>query len=354
MLDCFDGDVNVVNGGWIVTLPTGDGVARRTARPTMKDVAALAGVSLKTVSRVVNGERHVSEATRVAVEKAIAQLSFQRNDAAANLRQGQSATIGLIVEDISEPIQGSIARAVEQVAMAQSSLLFTASSSDDPQRERQLTQSLISRRVDGLIITPSPFDHGYLQDELGAGLPVIFVDRPPLGVLADAVLSDNKGGARAGTHHLVERGHRRIAFIGDPQEVYTGYERLQGYREALLEAGLPYDERLVHLGGPDTLRSEAALRASLELDDPMTAIFTGNSLNTIATLRSPVYQNLDIDHVAFDDLELADLLRKPLTVVAQEPAKMGEAAALLLFQRLLGDIAGPARTLYLPTRLVVR
>ena len=107
------------------------GTVQRVARPTMKDVAALAGVGLKTVSRVVNGERHVSEATRIAVEKAIAQLNFQRNDAAANLRQGQSATIGLIVEDISEPIQASIARAVEQVAMEQDSLLLTASSSDE-------------------------------------------------------------------------------------------------------------------------------------------------------------------------------------------------------------------------------
>lgn len=330
------------------------GTVQRVARPTMKDVAALAGVGLKTVSRVVNGERHVSEATRVAVEKAIAQLNFQRNDAAANLRQGQSATIGLIVEDISEPIQASIARAVEQVAMEQDSLLLTASSSDDPERERQLTHSLISRRVDGLVIIPSPFDHGYLQHELNTGLAVVFVDRPPLGVMTDAVLSDNRGGAFEGTRHLIEMGHRRIAFIGDPESIYTGHERLQGYRDALLSAGLAYDERLVHLGGPNSERAEKALRACLALDEPATALVTGNSLNTIATLRAPTHQHSDLAHVAFDDLELADLLRKPLTVVAQAPAEIGQAAAECLFARIKGLEGGPAQTIYLPTHLIIR
>lgn len=331
------------------------GTVQRVARPTMKDVAALAGVGLKTVSRVVNGERHVSEATRIAVERAIAQLNFQRNDAAANLRQGQSATIGLIVEDISEPVQASIARAVEQVAMEQDSLLLTASSSDDPERERQLTHTLISRRVDGLIVIPSLFDHGYLQRELNTGLAVVFVDRPPLGVMTDAVLSDNRGGAYEGTRHLIENGHRRIAFIGDPEDIYTGHERLQGYRGALLSAGLTYDERLVHLGRPNSERVETALRACLALEGgPATALVTGNSLNTIATLRAPTYQHTDVAHVAFDDLELADLLRKPLTVVAQAPTKIGQTAAERLFSRINGLETGPAQTIYLPTHLLLR
>lgn len=326
----------------------------RVARPTMKDVAALAGVGIKTVSRVVNGERHVSETTRSAVEQAIAQLNFQRNDAAANLRQGQSSTIGLIVEDISEPIQASIARSVEQVAMDQGFLLLTASSSDDPNRERQLTQTLISRRVDGLIIFPSPFDHGYLQLELNAGTAVVFVDRPPLGLLADVVLSDNRRGSREGTQYLIECGHRRIAFIGDPEEVYTGRERLQGYKDALLSRGIPYDERLVYLGSPSRERAEKSLKTCLSLDEPATGLVTGNSLNTIATLRAPTYQAAQLMHVAFDDLELSDLLRKPLTVVAQAPSKIGETAAKLLFSRINGQEKGEQQTIYLPTELIVR
>ncbi|GAA1817565.1 LacI family DNA-binding transcriptional regulator [Agromyces neolithicus] len=334
--------------------PRADGAqSARVARATMKDVAALAGVGIKTVSRVVNGERHVSEDTRVAVERAIAQLRFQRNASAASLRQGQSATIGLIVEDISEPTQSSIARAVERVALDEGTLLFTASSSDDPDRERAMTLSLISRRVDGLIVIPSPFDHGFLQPEMTAGLPIVFADRPPIGLTADTVLADNRGGAQTGTAHLIEAGHRRIAFIGDPESVHTGAERLAGYRDALADAGIPYDPKVVFLGAPSIERSEAAIAAALDVDVPATALFTGNSLNTLATLRAPSFERSALDHVAFDDFELADLLWRPLTVVAQDPSAMGEAAARLVFDRLRGE-PGAARRVTLPTRLIVR
>ncbi|WP_309105108.1 LacI family DNA-binding transcriptional regulator [Microbacterium sp.] len=333
--------------------PTAPPGAGRVSRPTMRDVAALAGVGIKTVSRVVNGERHVSEETRQAVERAIAQLRFRRNAGAASLRQGQTSTIGLIVEDIGEPIQSNIARGVERIAHDAGTLLLTASSSDDEERERALTLSLISRRVDGLIIVPSPFDHGFLRDEADAGLPIVFADRPPVGLAADVVLADNRGGARTGTQHLIEDGHRRIAFIGDPEDVYTGAERLTGYRDALANAGLPYDPGLVFLGAPDIARCDAAVTKALAGTWPATALFTGNSLNTLATLRAPSFQRSDLAHVAFDDFELADLLRRPLTVVAQDPAAMGESAAQLVFDRL-GGLEGPARTVVLPTTLIAR
>lgn len=333
--------------------PIGALVANRVIRPTMRDVAALAGVGIKTVSRVVNGERHVSEETRATVERAIAQLHFRRNESAASLRHGQTSTIGLIVEDIGEPIQSSIARGVERVAHEAGRLLLTASSSDDEERERALALALISRRVDGLIVVPSPFDHGFLQTESAAGLPIVFADRPPLGLSADVVLTDNRGGARAGIRHLIDGGHTRIAFIGDPEHIYTGAERLAGYRDALSEAGLAYDPALVFLGNPEIARCDAAVKRALGSPAPATALFTGNSLNTLATLRSPSFQLSELEHVAFDDFELADLLRRPLTVVAQDPAAIGEAAAQLVFDRL-GGAGGPARTIVLPTRLIER
>lgn len=324
-----------------------------SSRATMKDVAALAGVGVKTVSRVVNGERYVSEETRVAVERAINQLRFQRNTGAASLRQGMSATIGLIVEDIAEPFQSNVARAVERIAISNGTLLFTASSSDDLEREREMTLSLIARRVDGLIIVPSPFDHGFLQPEVAAGLPIVFADRPPLGLTADTVTSDNRGGARMGVTHLVERGHRRIAYIGDPEDVYTGRERLAGYRDALADAGISYDASLVFLGSPDPARAERALLATQEHSDASSALFTGNTLNTLATLRTAAYARLQPAHVAFDDFELSDLIRRPLTVVAQDPAAMGAEAAGLLFDRMSERFAA-SRTVTLPTRLIQR
>lgn len=232
-------------------------------------------------------------------------------------------------------------------------LLLTASSSDDLVREREMKLSLISRRVDGLIIIPSPFDHGFLQPEVSSGLCLVFVDRPPQGLSADAVISDNRGGARDGVAHHIERGHRRIAFIGDAEDVYTGHERLAGYRHALSDAGIAYDPELVFLRQPDAARAEQALQSVCSVSNPPTALVTGNTLNTLATLRTSSYFDLTLAHVAFDDFELSDLMRRPLTVVAQEPAAIGAAAAALLFDRLDGDDS-PSRTVTLPTRLIVR
>ncbi|WP_072344121.1 LacI family DNA-binding transcriptional regulator [Actinomyces urinae] len=328
--------------------------SQKVARPTMKDVAALAGVGIKTVSRVVNGEPHVSEETIATVEQAIAQLNFRRNEAAANLRQGQSSMVGLVVENLSEPIQASIASAVERVALEEDYLLVTASSSDNPDRERKAIQALISRRVDGLIIIPSPVDHGYLQFEIDAGMAVVFVDRSPLGLLTDVVLSDNRAGAFDATQHLIKRGHRRIAYIGDSVDMYASNERVQGYRDALASEGIAFDDRLVHLGHPSTERAEAALQTCIALDEPATALITGNSLNTISTLHAPTYVTAKLDHVAFDDLELADLLSNPLSVVAQDPTLIGTIAAQRLFARIKGTETGEPQTTYLPTRLIIR
>lgn len=325
----------------------------RIARPTMKDVAALAGVGVKTVSRVVNGERYVSEETRLAVEQAIRQLRFQRNASAANLRQGQTATVGLIVEDISEPIQSRIARAVEGIARTEGTLLFTASSAGDPRRERELIESFVARRVDGLIIAPSPTDHGFLRAELDAGLPLVFVDRPADGLVADAVVSENRAGAAEGVRHLTAQGHQRIAYIGNAETVYTGRERLAGYRDALAAAGIPFDDALVSLGDPDPGHSEAALRRMVSLAHPATALFTGNSLHTIATLRAPTFAATELAFVAFDDVELLDLIARPVTVVAQDLTLIGRTAAQRLFTRLRGLDDAPT-TITLPTRLIPR
>jgi LacI family transcriptional regulator len=336
------------------SLRGGTQIAGPTTRPTMKDVAIRAGVGLKTVSRVVNNEKHVSEDVRLRVEKAVLELGFRRNAGAASLRRGHTGTIGLIVEDISEPFQSMVARAVERVALAQGVLLFTASSSQDEQRAKEMALALCGRRVDGLLLLTRPYDQSFLQAEIDAGLPVVFVDRPPMGLHGvDTVISANRDGARAGVQHLIAHGHRRIAFIGDPEDIYTGHERLSGYRDALKSAGIPYDPAMVHLGEPLTERCQRALSIVSALPDPATAVFTGNSLNTLATLRTAAHRTRPLAHVAFDDFECADLLHPPLSVVAQDPSGMGTIAAELITKRIKGE-KGPARELILPTALIPR
>ena len=169
----------------------------------MRDVASSAGVSLKTVSRVVNSEDGVRPATAARVEAAIAQLGFARNDVARSLRHGRANALGLVIEDVANPFYSAIARTVEDAAHARNHILITGSCEEDAERERQLVLRLLRRSVDALLIVPAGDDHRYLQPELDDGIPIVFLDRPPRGVEADTVLLDNVGGARAAVAHLL-------------------------------------------------------------------------------------------------------------------------------------------------------
>ncbi|SCE24649.1 transcriptional regulator, LacI family, partial [Streptomyces sp. SolWspMP-sol7th] len=237
-------------------------------RPTMKDVAARAGVGLKTVSRVVNDEPGVTPDTERRVREAIAALGFRRNDSARVLRKGRTASVGLILEDLADPFYGPLSRAVEEVARAHGALLINGSSAEDPERERELALALCARRVDGLVVIPAGDDHRYLQPEIAAGMAAVFVDRPAGGIEADVVLSDSFGGAREGVRHLLAHGHRRVGFIGDMPRIHTAAERLRGYRAALAEAGITPDPEWVSLGVTDPQRVRDAAHAMLGGPEP--------------------------------------------------------------------------------------
>ncbi|MEY9964102.1 LacI family transcriptional regulator [Streptacidiphilus sp. MAP12-16] len=323
-------------------------------RPTIKDVAAVAGVGFKTVSRVVNGEPGVKAATADRVRKAIDQLGFRRNDSARLLREGRRAgCIGIILEDLADPFYSLLSRAVEEVARAHDSLLFTGSSAEDPSRERELALAFTSRRVDGLIVVPTAADHGYLAAELAAGTTVVTVDRPVHGLDVDTVLCDNVGGSRTGVDHLLRQGHRRIGYLGDSADIFTAAERLHGYRGAMAGAGYAVQDDWVSMGPPDPVRIRLALGRMLVGRWPVTALMCGNNRTTVAVLRELASMERRPALVGFDDFELADLLAVPVTVVAQDPVRMGRTAAELLFRRIEGDRGEPQR-IELPTRLLPR
>lgn len=326
---------------------------RYGARPTMKDVAARAGVGLKTVSRVVNGEPGVTPDTVQRVQAAIEALGFRRNDSARVLRKGRTASVGLVLEDLADPFYSSLSRAVEEVARDHGSLLFTGSSAEDPEREQELALAFCARRVDGLVIVPASQDHRYLQPEIAAGIAAVFVDRPAEQLEADAVLTDNAGGVREGVTHLIRQGHRRIAFIGDQRRIHTAGERLRGYRETMADAGLPVDESWVSMGPTAAERVQAEVTRMLQGPEPVTAVFAGNNRVSVTALRVLVNQPRPVALVGFDDFELADLLSPAVTVVAQDPARLGRTAAQLLFRRLEGE-TGPPQRLELSGRLIVR
>ncbi|MFJ9823517.1 LacI family DNA-binding transcriptional regulator [Streptomyces sp. NPDC101160] len=320
-------------------------------RPTMKDVAARAGVGLKTVSRVVNGESGVTPDTERRVQEAIEALGFRRNDSARVLRKGRTASVGLVLEDLADPFYGPLSRAVEEVARAHGALLINGSSAEDPDREQELALALCARRVDGLIVIPAGTDHRYLEPEIRAGVATVFVDRPAGRIDADVVLSDSFGGARAGVAHLIAHGHRRIGFIGDRPRIHTATERLRGYRAAMEEAGLDVAEEWVSLGTTDPERVADAVEALLSGPEPVTAVFAGNNRVTVTVVRVLAGRERPVALVGFDDIELADLLG--ITVIAQDAAALGRTAAERLFRRLDGAAEAP-QTVVLETRLIAR
>ncbi|MEV6652491.1 LacI family DNA-binding transcriptional regulator [Streptomyces sp. NPDC051219] len=322
-------------------------------RPTMKDVAARAGVGLKTVSRVVNGEPGVTPDTERRVQEAIDALGFRRNDSARVLRKGRTASIGLVLEDLADPFYGPLSRAVEEVARAHGALLINGSSAEEPGREQELVLALCARRVDGLIIIPAGDDHRYLEPEIKAGVATVFVDRPAGRIDADVVLSDSFGGAREGVAHLIAHGHRRIGFIGDQPRIHTASERLRGYRAAMDRAGLPVAESWISLGSTEPSRVRAAATAMLSGPEPVTALFAGNNRVTVTAVRVLASWDRPVALVGFDDIELAELLQPALTVIAQDAARLGRTAAERLFRRLEGAGGAPER-IQLPTRLIRR
>jgi LacI family transcriptional regulator len=326
-------------------------------RPTMKDVASLAGVSLSTVSRVVSGNADVRPDLIRRVEDAVAVLGYRRDLTASTLRRTDrlSSTIGLIIEDVANPFFSAVHRGVEDVARAHGVLTFAGSSDEDPERERELAEAFAARGVDGLVIVPCSSDQGYLRRDRDAGTALVFVDRPPRFIDADAVVTDNVGGAQAAVTHLLEAGHRRIGFLGDRPQVFTAAERLRGYRAALAAAGVEEDPALERLGLVDSAAGERAAGELLVASEPPTALFTAQNLITVGAMRALRAAGLEheVALVSFDDVMLADMVEPSVTVVAQEPYELGRHAAELLFSRLSG-FDGETRRVVVPVRLVTR
>ena len=325
--------------------------------PTMREVAALAGVSIKSVSRVVNQESGVSAALAERVSNALRLLHYQPNTAASSLRRTdqRTATVGLVLNDLANPFSSAIHRAIEDVARQHTSFVLAGSSDADPQREAEIARALVARRVDGLILIPTDNGITSLAQVKRFGRPLVFVDRLSTGLGADSVTSDNRSGAAAAVSHLIACGHRRIAFLGDVRTIWTAAERYVGYLETLATAGLRLDPALVCHDLAGSAAAERAANALLDSQNPPTALFTSQNLLTIGAVRALQLRGAQrrVALIGFDDVLLADLLDPPVTVIAQDPAAIGQRAAELLFSRI-GLDQSDVRQIIVPTKLVVR
>lgn len=336
------------------SLPIASGPPLR--RPTLRDVAALAGVSFKTVSRVVNDEPGVSAAVAVRVRAAADTLGYRPNAAATALRRadGRTATLGVLLEDASNPFFATLLRGIEDIAQQRGVAVFTSSTDLDLAREREMADAFAARHVDALITAPTESDAQHLQRALDLGTRIVLVDRPVEGLDAPVVLIDNQHGAREGVAHLLAHGHRRIGYIGRDRSIYTSRGRYAGYVEALGQAGVAIDPALVRLEGATRTSAQALVEELLDLADPPTALFTAQDIITMTAVSVLQRRGLSdrIALVGFDDFELADLLQPGVTVVAQDSRRIGAIAAQLALDGPRDTSAD--RVHLVPTRLIPR
>ncbi len=323
----------------------------------MRDVAARAGVSVTTVSHVINETRPVSDELRRRALAAMDELGYQPNRLARSLRRGQTHTIGMIIPDSANPFFAEVARGVEDTSFENGYSLILCNSDGDLDKELLYTNVLTEKRVDGILFVAAGLSTDRILDLQHQKTPLVVVDRDLPDAAVDSVLTDNAQGGWLATRHLIELGHRRIACITGPSDLTPSADRVTGYRRAMREEGIPIDEALIVKGD---FQYDSAYRASIQLlqmQDPPTAIFACNDLMAVAVMRAALEQGQrvpdDLSVVGFDDVRLAAFANPPLTTIAQPKHEIGAVAATMLLKRMRNH-ERPAHRQVFETSLVIR
>jgi LacI family transcriptional regulator len=329
-------------------------------RVTIRDVAADAGVSAMTVSRVINESTRVNAETRRRVQDSIAKLGYVPNRLARGLIQRKTGALGVIVPDVANPFFTLVVRGVEQVAWRAGYHVILCDTQGDLERERGYLEDMVAFQVEGVLIAPvSDRSRPHLRLLTRNHVPFVLIDRSIAGFDADLVQGDSVGGARRLVAHLIGLGHRRIGMVTENAEVSTARDRVQGYTEALEAAGIAVDPDLVAESSaidPDAA-CEATIRL-LALPNPPTAIFAVNNIAVVGVVEAARRQQLEIPAdlalVCFDDIEHVSRLFPFLTVMAQPAETYGTVATQLLFDRLSGRVGDRRRIVVLPPDFIVR
>lgn len=323
---------------------------------TLNDVAELAGVSIATVSRVVNNSGVVSDHVRSRVLKAIEELNYQPNVIARNLKQSRTGTVGIVIHDSSNPFFSPMVRGAQMHLAKHGWSVFLCNTDMSVEEERGYVEILATRRVDGMIISPVSERSDHFRQLEQVGIPVVYVNRRPRDFQA-LVVSDNRRGAYMAVAHLIKKGHRRIGLVSGPSNINTGRERTEGYRLALKEFGIPLRVDLMREGVFSQEVGYKETLALLELPNRPTALFIGNNQMTLGALVAIKEKKLripeDIAVVGFDETEWAPVISPPLTTVKQPSVEIGVQAADVLV-RLMNKETLSERELYLEPELVIR
>jgi LacI family transcriptional regulator len=322
----------------------------------MSDVARLAGVGVMTVSRFLSGSGPVSSAMAERVQNAVEQLNYRPNGLARAFRGQRSRTIGLIIPYLYDPFFANCAHAVTSVAKEHGYSVIITTTDEDTETEYAEAEQMLQRHVEGLVAIPSRLRESRISRALFGRTPIVVFDRPVLDPALDVVTVQNTSGARRMVEHLIEHGHKRIAFMGLSRSLFTINARFLGYRRALHEAGLQEDAFFGCNSHEETLR---ALETRVQGANRPTAVFTSNTLATryvltaIASIGLKVPNDLAV--AAFDDFEMAEFTSPPLTVVRQPAQEMGRVATNLLFDRIArGEVPRTGNRIVLPVEIVLR
>ena len=304
---------------------------------TMRDVARLAGVSVATVSAVINSSATVSEVRAKRVRDAMEALDYYPDQVARSLKVGRTNVVGMVVPDITNIFFPQLIRGVEDAARQRGYSVILCDSNEDPEEERRHLDTLFSRRVDGVLIACSDPSAGY-EHLMRRRFPIVFVDRIPRGMVHGGVSTDNVDAGLRATNHLIELGHKRIAFITGKLGLSPHYGRLEGFRRAMQSSGLPIREEFLREGD---LEIESGRRLGIELlslnPRPTAIISTNNRMllglaGAFADLGIPCPSGVSV--VGFDDSVWTEHFTPGMTVMAQPAFEMGTAAFTMLLSRM--------------------
>ncbi len=325
---------------------------------SIRDVAKIAGVSVSTVSHVINQTRFVSKESQTKVLAAMEELNYTPNRLASSLRRKdkRTNTLGLLIPDSTNPFFAEVLRGVEDACFDAGFSVFLCNSDDDPKKEHNYIEVLLGKQIDGIIlVSAGTHDDSLLMLENNR-VPFVLVDRELPGAVIDSVLVDNKTGGYQATNYLVELGHKRIGCIAGPSLLNPSAARVEGYRMALSENNI-LDDNLVFMGDFRAQSGTDAAKQMLDLGNPPTAIFACNDMMALGALHAADEAQLsvpgDISIIGFDDIPLASFTIPPLTTVAQSGQEMGLQAAKMVISRIENSNL-PARQAILSTSLVIR
>lgn len=323
---------------------------------TIRDVAEYAKVSKATVSRYLNGSLALPPETSERIDAAIAALNYRQNSLARRLSLGSSETIGLAMPDVANPFFAEIADEVELAASEHGYGLSLCITRNQFDRESLYIGWLDTQHLDGLILVSNRPDDGSLRNLIGTRGNIVLIDEDIPGADVPKVFVDNVQGGYLATRHLLAAGHRRIAHVSGPRGLFTVQERCEGYRRALAEAGIAFDESLVRFGSYERHFGATALTGLLELPSPPTAVFAASDYLAVGMLEllrdRAINVPADMSIVGFDDMEFASLLMPPISTLRQSARELGRKGVDLLLARLTGDV--PAVVERLPVRLIER